>query len=66
MAFFKGIPAAQGVGRGPLFVLETTSLDVPDKRLAKGTSQAEWRENFSDHLVSVLLYVSVLLVSNML
>jgi phosphotransferase system enzyme I (PtsI) len=42
MAFFKGIPAAQGVGRGPLFVLETTSLDVPDKRLAKGTSQAEW------------------------
>lgn len=42
MAFFKGIPAAQGVGRGPLFVLESTTLDVPDKRLAKGTSHAEW------------------------
>ncbi|MDR9447135.1 MAG: phosphoenolpyruvate--protein phosphotransferase [Balneolaceae bacterium] len=60
MAFFKGIPAAQGVGRGPLFVLETTSLDVPDKRLAKGTSQAEWDRicQAHEHLVQDLTDLS--------
>ena len=42
MAFFKGLPAAGGITKGPLFVLEKTTLDIPDQRLAKGTSKEEW------------------------
>lgn len=42
MAFFKGLPAAGGISEGPLFLLEKTTLDIPDQRLAKGTSKEEW------------------------